>query len=401
MGVKALIGVVAMLAVALVFGGAIGRSAESPSVLAMVSLDSEWTLARLDPASLETLPGESLTIGRPMTGLGRSAYTWAFSPDASDLAVGGRLLGGVRLVDLTRLRVSGTMSRAFEPLAWLTPRRLLASEQSDLDTAPDTLLTVDPVARRIVARKALGATILRTDRTKDRLVLLLGPRGRIAFVRLAVADALGTVRQITLRRIRAGSAVNPRTHSGRFQIPGLAADAVTGRAFVVGTRLVAEVDVRTMAVRYHALGKSLRPLKGSSSGSSRSARWLGEGLVAVGGYDETGGDRPLTKPAGLRVVDTLTWTTRVIDKRASWFAWADGSLLAFGTGTGLSVYAPDGRLRFHLLGDEQIWVQAVGGYAYAARVQERGGVIIDLRSGAIRPVPRSIPVLLVPGQQPY
>lgn len=414
MGVKALIGVLAGLAAALVLGGPVGRSAQPPpSVLAIVAAGEERLIARLDPASLEVLRGETVSIGRPKARLGRSALTWAFSPDVSKLAIGGRLLGGVGVVDLREMRLVGSMVREFEPIVWLTPRRLLAGEQADLDTAPDTLLAVDPVRRRVVAGRALGAMIFRTERTKDRLVLLLGTRGRIGRARIAIADVRGTVRKVTLRRIQAGSAVNPRTLSGRAQFPGLALDPVAGRVFVVGARLVAEINVRTLAVRYHDVGTTLAPMKASSPSSTRSARWLGQGLLAVGGSDSGGGVRPTIRPAGLRVIDTQTWTARVIDQRASEFAWADGSLLAFGvartaenaslTGIGLNVYAPDGRLHFRVLGDEPIsWVQAAGGYAYVYRGQDHDAGIVDLGSGAIREAARrSLPILLVPGRPAY
>jgi hypothetical protein len=400
--VKALIGVLTSFALALLFGGPVGGSAQQPAfVLAVVPAGEERVLARLDAASLD-VTGESVSIGRQTIGLGRSAFTWAFTPDVSKLAIGGRLLGGVRFVDLREMRVVGRMTRAFEPLAWLTPRRLLAAEQANLDTGPNTLLVVDPVAGRVVARRALGATIFRTERTTDRLVLLLGTSGRIGRARVAAADARGRVRKVTLGRIQAGCVGDPRTHSVRCKSPGLAVDSVARRAFVVGARLVAVIDVRTMAVRYQDVGAAVADL--SLPSSARFARWLGDGLLAVAGSDSTPGDRPTIRPAGLRVIDTQTWTALVIDEGATYFAVANGSVLAFGIGRGIGLraYALDGRLRFHVLGDEPIsWVQAGGGYAYVYRGQEHNVAIVDLDSGTIRESARSLPTLLFPGRPAY
>jgi hypothetical protein len=94
----------------------------------------------------------------------------------------------------------------------------------------------------------------------------------------------------------------------------------------------------------------------------------------------------------------------VIDEGATNFATANDSVLAFGIqrGIGLRAYALDGRLRFHVLGDEAISsVEAVESYAYVQRA-EAGGVIVDLRTGTVRELAlRWIPALLVPSRPAY
>ena len=81
------------------------------------------------------------------------------------------------------------------------------------------------------------------------------------------------------------------------------------------------VDLRTLAVSDPG---PLRTLAKASSGSERSARWLGNGLLAVSGLDR---DATSTKPAGLRLVDVRDRTSRTIDPTATSFTVAGGVLL--------------------------------------------------------------------------
>ena len=66
------------------------------------------------------------------------------------------------------------------------------------------------------------------------------------------------------------------------------------------------------------------------------AAWLGDGLLAVWGQDES---EPLVRgqtveqwlrPAGLQLVDTRTWRSTTVHRDASGAVWAGGRLLAFG-----------------------------------------------------------------------
>jgi hypothetical protein len=74
------------------------------------------------------------------------------------------------------------------------------------------------------------------------------------------------------------------------------------------------------------------------------AQWLGDGLIAVSGSDAAivGYDQADT-PAGLRILDTRTWTERVIDPKADDFTLAGSTLLTARNG-----YGSDGRRRYRL-----------------------------------------------------
>jgi hypothetical protein len=398
----------------LVLAGPVGRAeplTSQESLLAVVWQQEHASLARLAPDSLEPVSAAVVPLGRRITGIGRSAYTWAFSPDGSKVAVGGRLLGGLRIVDVGPMSLVGRRGLPLEPLAWLAPRRLLAGEQSNQYNAPDTLVTFDPVARRVIVRRALRGAIVRTARAGERLVLLVGATRRIRPARIVVADQQGRLRTVTLRRIAAGSAVTLGPHRSRIAYPALAADTQHGRVFVVGAApLVAEVDLASLRVRYHALsGRAALKL---TSGFARHARWLGNGLLAVSGIDHrtfidaAGREQQVSTPWGLRLIDTRTWGVELVDARASQFAVSPDSLLVSGTqwssaaqtrtGMGVSAYTLDGKLRFHVLGDALVpWVQAVGGYAYIARDQNVVHVL-DVRSGEfVATVQRPLPHLLV------
>jgi hypothetical protein len=211
--------------------------------------------------------------------------------------------------------------------------------------------------------------------------------------------------------------VDERTHSGRYENPALAIDPENRRAFVVEAGpVVGEVDLRTIAVRYHELG--MTPLK-LAAGSSRSARWLGDGVLAVAGTDAgvftdgRGNQQQVSTPAGLRLVDTHTWTARTVETRSDSFTFAEGMLLTSGSswnsetdarsGMGMAAYTRDGALRFHVFGEEPVgWIQAAGGYAYIARDQYTTTAVVELASGRVAGVlARPMPFLLVPGQTPY
>jgi hypothetical protein len=82
----------------------------------------------------------------------------------------------------------------------------------------------------------------------------------------------------------------------------------------------------------------------ATSGPVRAAQWLGDGLIAVSGSDAAiaGFDQTDT-PAGLRILDTRTWTERLVEPEADTFTLVGGTLLTAHNGYGI-----DGRRRFRL-----------------------------------------------------
>src|SRR5206468_8749004 len=125
----------------------------------------------------------------------RQFYTWEFSPDRSRIAVGGGELGALCIVDVARMRQLGRIrGSAAAPLAWPTKNRLLAVEQWESDATgrpPDGLVVINPLTRRVVARRSLGGNISKSARANGRLVLLLGSQGGIAGTRIALVDRNG------------------------------------------------------------------------------------------------------------------------------------------------------------------------------------------------------------------
>jgi hypothetical protein len=79
-------------------------------------------LVRLDPLTLEPLPGRRVALPYGISG-------WAWSPDRRLLALGGFDDDVVHVVDPARMRLVrkvrfGIVARAPQQVAWLGPRRL-------------------------------------------------------------------------------------------------------------------------------------------------------------------------------------------------------------------------------------------------------------------------------------
>jgi hypothetical protein len=177
---------------------------------------------------------------------------------------------------------------------------------------------------------------------------------------------------------------------------------------------VLEVELPTLAVRTRELSKPvslfgrlrnwLEPAAHAkaSEGPTRTARSLGNELIAVSGSDSRAIVRAgkieeqTTTPAGLTLIDTRTWSVRTLDVRASIFVFADGLLLATGTSydsvsgqrstMGLVAYSPSGEKRFALFPDREPWVSTVlDGRAYVGFGGGPGQTlsIVELATGRI------------------
>lgn len=374
-----------LLAVLLAGAAAAGvaRATPSTSLPALVSAQRGAELVRVDPGTLRPLAGKRIEAGSGGCA-GRSGGTacwsmppWALSPARTLLALARNGHGDLRVVNVRRMRVAADIELAGGPvgaLAWLAPGRLLAVQE--VGSERQQLLAVDVARRRVTARRALGGSVLAVARTPQELVLLVAPANAIGRARLAVADPRGGVRFARLQRILAGSRlVDAAEHRLERRIPGLAVDPQGRRAFLVDPSIVAEIDLRTLAVAYHEPKRQLTARTKSASGPFRSARWLGDGLLAASGTD---GERP----AGLLLVDTRSWTMRTVDPDATSFVLAGDLLLATGA-DGLSAYGRDGVRRFRLFDGEQAWVARVhAGRAYVGTRQQLVR-IVDLSTGRV------------------
>jgi hypothetical protein len=374
-------------------------------------------VARLDPRTLRPVSARKVKL--------RGYYHgWSLSPRRDRLAVGVSLRGRLQVVDLRRWRSLGLIhvgrrGDALGPIAWGSDRRVTVLVESFPDMTW-TLAVIDPLTRRVLKRTPLQGDVVAGQPSRLGLVLLLAPRRSIGASRLVWATAQGNLHSIPLPRTTAGS-VPPsgdlrRAPVSRHALPGLAVDEERGKAFIVsaGPLEVAEVDLAGRTVKYHELDwrvsllgrlrDALEPAaeaKGASLGATRSARWLGGGLIALTGLDErppvegVRGPEEVVRPFGLRLIDTSAWTIRTLDSRSSSaLAVADALVVANEIyvpvtdkthATGLVAYSPDGRRLFHLFGQQIVpRLQAAGHYAYASFYQPRHRTyVIDLRSGRI------------------
>jgi hypothetical protein len=356
-------------------------------------------LVGVDPATFSALPGRGLKLGE-------SAWAWAFSPDRTRLAFASDK-GGVQIVDPARMRIVRTISSAGKPetIAWLAPNRLVWAE-------PFHVVAADPGSGRVVRGTFVEFTLQNSAVAPGALVLLAAPNAGFGRATLVLVGPDGRMRKVALPRIRAGvdySRGVSETPIGRS--PGLAVDPQGGRAFVVGGgEPVAQVDLASLAVRFHELGGSssfLSRLHGwldpaalakGLNGPERQALWLGNDLLAVTGADgrvdkDVNGRSMLSRtPVGVTLVDVRTWRTRRIDDAATDVSLAGSALAAYGAsydervqrnvGSGLSLYRPDGTRIAHLFGSEPAWaLWPVGSRALVA-VSPRV-VIVDLDDATV------------------
>jgi hypothetical protein len=383
-------------------------------------------LARLDPRTLRPLPGGRLKL----------EGTWpmmAVAPDRS-MAVLGSEVGDLTVVDLVHLRQLGTVRTGVPGGAafgwsWVGPSRLLLIGTFH-ETATE-VLAVDVSARRVVRQQHFAGVVQGYARLPHGLALLVTPANEIGRARLVVSDANAGLRTVALAGINAGfrqlddtDGSGPRMEQA---VPGIAADPAGRRVYVVqGGGPVVEVELASLEVTQHRLGRSASPLQRLArwwappaeakiiSGPSRSALWLGEGQLAVTGYDGSAKGHHMEIPSGLELVDTANWTVRQVDRHSSSAMLAAGRLLAFGTafgtgqddgnqGYGLTLYGPGDRRPVHRFGAKQVsWIQVNGGLAYIqlmdANVSDvEGYAVVDLRSGRVLHTGTGyVPELLVP-----
>jgi hypothetical protein len=397
-----------------------------PLVGAVSNTSTAIELGRLDPRTLRAQPGARLKL----------EGTWpmiAVAPDRS-LAVFGSEAGQLAVVDLVHLRRLGTVqidapAEVISAWSWVGRSRLLLVGTSQ-ETATQ-VFAVDVGARRLVRQQRFDGVVQGYARLPQGLVLLVTPANAIGQARLVVSDANATLRTVTLARINAGfKQVDSADGSGpRIDqaVPGITADPAGRRVYIVPAAApLAEVDLASLEVTYHQLGRSASPLQRLAgwwappaeakivAGPSRSALWLGDGRLALTGWDGSAKGHHLQIPSGLELIDTENWIARRVDQHSSNAMLAAGRLLAFGTafgtgqgganqGYGLTMYGPGDRQPVHLFGAQQVgWIQLNGDLAYIELMDANvsnleAHAVVDLRSGRVlRKSSGSVPQLLVP-----
>ena len=237
-----------------------------------------------------------------------------------------------------RLTAGGGVARA---VTW-AGNRVLAVVEAPFGAV---VTAIDPLAGRVVRRTRLARPFgYQVDRLPDGLVFLLGARSRTGPVQLAVVDAEGVTRVVTVRQAAARA--------------GLAVDPVGRRAYIVDGERVLTVDLRTLAVSDPG---PVRTLAKAPLGSERSASWLGNGLLAVSGLDR---DATSASPAGLRLVDVLDRTSRTIHPSATSFTVAGRVLLVENRSSrralNVTAYGFDGRQRYRVELEGSTWMKKQG-----------------------------------------
>jgi hypothetical protein len=299
-------------------------------LVGVISSDNLATeLARLDPKTLRPLPGGRLKL----TG---SWPMLAVAPNRS-MAVLGNENGDLTVIDLVHLRQLGAVQTdlpgpAILGWSWVGPSRLLLIDTSH--QAATQVLAVDVNSRRVVRRQRFRGVVQGYTRLPHGLALLVTPANAIGRAQLVVLDANAGLRTVALAQINAGfkqfddtDGSGPRMEQA---MPGIAADPAGRRVYVVpGGGPVAEVDLAGLAVTYHRLGRSGSLLQRLArwwappaeakilSGPSRNALWLGDGQLAVTGYDGSAKGHHREIPSGLELIDTADWTVRQVDRHAS------------------------------------------------------------------------------------
>lgn len=367
--------------------------------------DASAMLARFEPRSLRALSRE--------VEVGEYHRAWSISPDGRQVALGvsaggstlepsqpGRGRIGIYIVDLKAMELVREVHTgvAAVALGWLGPRRLVAALQRG-----GTVL-VDPLTGSIVRRWPQFSFPDASAQMADALVLLLPklresalnvPLTRVSGPpRLAVVDADGRLRSVTLERIPLGvRTIQDITYEDRA---GLAVDRARARAYVVAADApVAEIDLGTMRVSYH---QELAQPPGSGEpvqhAPQRRALWIGDGKLAVFGVDyiAAGGEEVAARPAGVTMIDTGDWGACVLDERAGAAVLTAGQLLTYsgmrstprrGALLGVRAYRiGGGSTTFHVLRDQPVWdVDLAGDHAYLRTAEAMH--VLDIPSGSV------------------
>jgi hypothetical protein len=354
----------AALAVALTLALPAASAADGQRVLGIDTTVLGSRLAWYDPTTLTRLPGQAVSLQN-------HSGAWSLSPNGSRLAIGSDGAAHLRFVDTRHMRAIGNLalrSGAPRVVTWLRSDRLLAAGLTAVSV-------VDPAQLRVVRRTKLpGLLEGGAARLPDGLALLLGQDvNGFAPAKVAVVDAEGRVRSVTLDRISIG--FHHVDDQYEMRRPGFAVDPATRRAFVVGgDYTIAEIDLRTLAVTYHG-GASRAPAK-ALPGPVRSARWLGHGLLAVAGINA------LVRE-GLRIVDTRDWSTRFADDDSVDLALGDGVLVGsapFCCPSEFAVYGFDGTFRYRFALESGMQLHAQGRYGYVCHGSSLDRVI-ELATG--------------------
>jgi hypothetical protein len=372
-----------------------GGSAPAKPFHSLLGIVDDGVKAHLVGLDTETLA----QVDGPSIALGKRYGSWSFSPNRSQLAYadGDRL----RFFDLTTFTPQGGVQMFGPgPVAWVDSGTVVVLRKYALNGIE--VVKVDAVSHVVRSRQRIAGIVLRTGTTTDSLVALLGRNDKIAPSRLLVVGGART-RVIPLG-IWAGTQWQRSTPPvGTLRMPGFAVDQERDAAYIV------DADGTIVAMPLDAAGAASHRLQGRFAkvmhGSQRTASALGDGLLAVTGSELTPAG---TEPAGLELVDTRTWSSRLVLPSAAAHMWVSPvGLLASGTAydqrgqkqtsIGLVVLDRTGQVRFRLFDGKAVWVHAlVGSRAFLGVEGEREAVVVDVFAGQVlgrRAFPLALPLV--------
>jgi hypothetical protein len=375
----AALGAAIALAAAAFLPGA--HPAASRTLLAVAQGPDQRALVRVDARTLVPA-GDRLPLG-VLSG------PFVRSPDGLLLAVGAG--SGISFLDPTGMRNLGEVFLKPYPniavLSWPSAGVLFAQS-----CCPDTdhLLVVDPTKRRIVARSPLWFDTVGTAPLPDAIAYLSSPSNRIGPPSVVVIDAGATSHLFApFSRISAGRHWHKVRGVQVLEIrqPGFTVDPDRRIAFVVASpSLAAELDLRTGAVAYHTIATARRiaHVEKEFNGTTRYARWLGNGRIAVAGTRYTPSNRSSTvaaKPSGVALLDTRTWRMQTLDPAANGFVAEGKYLLALEART-VKAFTTDGALRATIpAAGGVLYAQLFDGLAYVWT--QKSVTIVDLDAAAV------------------
>ena len=363
------------------------NDARAAGVLAITTAadGSTSTLQRLDADTLAPLSAG--------TDLGEYHGAWAFSRDRRVLAVGTFARTGVRLIDPASLATTRDIPLpvAAVALGWVSRERIAVLLQRG------GVVVVDTARGRIERRWPLSYSVpcgaTRQAVTPHGAIFVI--TGRSGTVRLLRIDADGQLRVVTLSRVRAPSG---RRSCGA---PALAADPAGQRAVVLASDgPLAEIDLASLPVAYHRQ-RELRRATGQRASCPRpricvakvAAAWLDDKTVVTGltRWTEAREARPVASGGGVAVIDSHTWSTRVVDRQAGDFALApDKGLLTFGAQRrGVRAITAGGTTRWVALRQRRLRaITATAGRVYALDEAADRAHVLDAATGTELAAPR-------------
>jgi hypothetical protein len=353
--------------------------------------------------------------------------SWAYAPDGSRLAIATESLAGgddpiptIQFIQPMLVQRLGSVKLSdghVAAIAWGSGDRVNLVLRRWCCPASFDVVGIDAGLRKVVQRQRISRAIVQVQQLGDTIVALTAPETGIGTAILIAIDGSGSVRSATLDKIRAGSDMpsegeSPDPAKMRQNIPALALDPDGAAAFVVpAAGQVARISLSTLAVSYHSVAEPVsllgrlhdlvepKAVAKGLTGPIRNARWLGEGVLAVSGGDEAVSVDAAAQmhiswtPAGLRLIDTSTWGSKLIDRGADSFTVERDSLLATGStwttdggqrGMGFAAYGFDGARRLAVLRGSSVALALVfRGRAYLGYDLRKRTKVVDLGTGRL------------------